>query len=160
MGGGGITNQGVLIFHVVFHIGWNTKYNCNRLIRVRISLPFYTRKLLLHWSRSTTGRAGTTQRFVMVAVDFFSSLPPNLAKKFWTNFKILRLLHRFVVATSDLLRLGVPWRSPGPRGVIVDEEGGEGGDFRLATPESLLACSQCAWRSFIHQSNLCSPATI
>ena len=77
----------------------------------------------------------------MVAVDFFGNLPPNLAKKFWTNFEILISLHRFVVATSDLLRRGVPWRSPGPRGVIVEEEGGEGGDFRSASPESLLACS-------------------
>lgn len=77
----------------------------------------------------------------MVAVDFFGNLPPTLAKKFWTNFEILISLHRFVVATSDLLRRGVPWRSPGPRGVIVEEEGGEGGDFRSASPESLLACS-------------------
>ena len=36
-------------------------------LAVRISLPFYIfYKLLLYWSRSKTGRSGTTQRFVAV----------------------------------------------------------------------------------------------
>ena len=35
---------------------------------------------------STTGRSGTTQRFVMVAVDFFGNLPPNLDKKILDKF--------------------------------------------------------------------------
>lgn len=71
------------------------------------------------------------------------------------------MLHRFVVATNDLfMRRGVPLGSPGPRGVIVGEEGGEGGVFLPATPRSLLEGYVVAWCSFIYQSNLRSPATI